>query len=453
MRETAERFATCVAKAKSAEMSAICARREREVSSSRRSFKGLCAWHIMSGSEESFNHELLMKPTIDSYIRLALLAAACGVGQTLPIFAADGPEPATGGPVSGEAAIKGGEAPDPKILVPPQPKKADPQMQAVLDQLASMGGQPITELSAKEARKQPSPADAVKELMKKQGLKPEKLGKIDNVDIKLSSGKVDGRIYKPEGNGPFPVILYIHGGGWVLADLDTYDASPRALCKATNALVISTDYRHAPEHKFPAAHEDVFGAYQWTLENAGRWGGDASRVAVVGESAGGNMAVSLSMMAQAKGMQMPVHQVLVYPVASTSMATESYGQNAQAVPLNAAMMKWFFEQTLAKEEDGNNHEINLLGAKTLAGLPPTTIITADIDPLRSDGELLAQKLRTDGVPVEIKNYEGVTHEFFGMGAVVDTSREAVNFAAGKLKMAFGSDRTASTKAVQPDESE
>ena len=386
-----------------------------------------------------------MKPTIDSYIRMALLAAACGAGQAL--YAADGPEPAVGGPVAGEEAIKGSEAPDPKILVPARPQ-ASPQMQAVLDQLLAMGGKPITGLSAKDARKQPSPADAVKELMGKKNLKPEKLGKIDNIDIKLSSGEVDGRIYKPEGDGPFPVILYIHGGGWVLADLDTYDATPRALSKATNALVISTDYRHAPEHRFPAAHDDVFGAYQWTLENAGRWGGDASRVAVVGESAGGNMAVSLGMMAQAKGMQMPVHQVLVYPVASTSMNTESYQQHAQASPLNAAMMRWFFEQTLAKEEDWKNHQINLLGAQTLAGLPRATIITADLDPLRSDGELLAKKLRSDGVKVELKNYEGVTHEFFGMGAVVDTAREAVNFAAGNLKAAFAPERAAATK---PDE--
>lgn len=390
-----------------------------------------------------------MKPTIETYFRMALLAAACGAGQAL--HAADGPDPAVGGPVAGEGAIKGGEATSPRLVIVPARPQASPQMQAVLDQLNALGGKPITGLSAKDARKQPSPADAVKELMKKQDLKPEKLGKIDDIDIKLSSGDVNGRIYKPEGDGPFPVILYIHGGGWVLADLDTYDATPRALSKATNALVISTDYRHAPEHRFPAAHEDVFGAYQWTLENAGRWGGDASRVAVVGESAGGNMAVSLGMMAQAKGMQMPVHQVLVYPVASTSMNTESYRQHAQAAPLNAAMMKWFFEQTMAKEEDWKDPQINLLDAQSLAGLPPTTIITADIDPLRSDGELLAKKLRSDGVSVQLKNYEGVTHEFFGMGAVVDTAREAVNFAAGNLKAALGTpERAAATKPVQPD---
>ena len=384
-----------------------------------------------------------MKPTIFSHrrIALALAAAACATIS----YAADGPEPTVNGPVAGEDVIKGAEAVGTPAVTTPDRAKASTQMQAVLDELTALGGKPVTELSAKDARKQPSPADAVKKLMERQNIKPEKSGKTDDVSIKLSTGEVKGRVYRPDGDGPFPVILYIHGGGWVLADLDTYDASPRALSKATNAVVISTDYRHAPEHKFPAAHEDVFGAYQWTLENAGRWGGDASRVAVVGESAGGNMAVSLSMMAQAKGMQMPVHQVLVYPVASTSMKSESYEQHAQAAPLNAAMMKWFFDNTLSTEDDWKNHQIDLLGAKTLAGLPSTTIITADIDPLRSEGEMLAKKLQEDGVKVDYKNYEGVTHEFFGMGAVVDTAQQAVNQAATNLKTAFAGDTKAAGK--------
>lgn len=385
-----------------------------------------------------------MKPTLVYPRRLAILLAAAGSFATQHAYAADGPEPT----VPAEE-IKGSEAPasDASKKESPSEKKAaakaDPQMQAVLDELDSLGGKPLLGLSAEDARKQPTPADAVKKLMKRQNIDgPEKVFKVDNIDIKLSSGDVKGRVYRPEGDGPFPVILYIHGGGWVIADLDTYDSTPRALCNATNAIVISTHYRQAPEHKFPAAHEDTFGAYQWTLENAGRWGGDAKKIAVVGESAGGNMAASVSIMAQAKGMQMPVHQVLVYPVASTSMNTPSYRENAMAKPLNAMMMKWFFDNTLASPEDWKNHEINLLEAKTLKGLPPTTIITADIDPLRSDGEMLAKKLEKDGVAVSYRNYEGVTHEFFGMGAVVDKAKDAVNFAAGNLKQAFA-DSTAS----------
>ncbi|MCW1925157.1 alpha/beta hydrolase [Luteolibacter arcticus] len=315
--------------------------------------------------------------------------------------------------------------------------KPDAQMQAVLDELAALGGKPLVSLKPEDAREQPTPANAVRKVMGKQDKKgPEEVAKVDDIDLELTGHDVKGRIYKPEGDGPHPVILYIHGGGWVIADLDTYDATPRALCNATNALVISTHYRQAPEHKFPAAHEDVFGAYQWAMKNAGRWGGDASRIAVVGESAGGNMAVALSMMAQDKGMQMPVHQVLVYPVADTSMSSESYRQHADAKPLNAALMKWFFDHTLSKQEDWKNHQINLLAAESLKGLPSTTVITADIDPLRSEGEALANKLEKDGVPVERRNFEGVTHEFFGMGAVVDKAGEAMGFAAENLKEAF-----------------
>jgi len=399
-----------------------------------------------------------MKTTFVYPRRYALLAAAAA-SLVMPSLAADGPDPAVDGPVVGDDVIKGSEAVDeakpPLVAVPESNAKAhaNPQMQAVLDELTAFGNKPLYELTPEDARKQKGPADAVKKVMEKNGVKgPEKVGKVDDISIKLSSGDVKGRVYKPEGDGPFPVILYIHGGGWVIADLDTYDSTPRALCNATNAVVISTDYRHAPEHKFPAAHEDTFGAYQWALENAGRWGGDAKRVAVVGESAGGNMAASVCIMAQAKGMQMPLHQVLVYPVASTSMNTESYRENAKAAPLDAMAMKWFLDHTLGAKEDWTNHQINLLEAKTLKGLPSATIITADIDPLRSDGEALAKKLEGDGVTVTYKNYEGVTHEFFGMGAVVDTAKEAVGLAAGNLNKAFSDPSTAAaTKPTETDE--
>ncbi len=314
--------------------------------------------------------------------------------------------------------------------------RPDPQMQAVLDELSSLGGKPLESLSAEEARRQPSPADAANNLAKRNGVTPKEIGKIEDVDIKLRSVDLKGRVYRPKGDGPFPVILYIHGGGWVVADLDTYDATPRALCGQTGALVISAHYRQAPEHKFPTAHNDVYGAYQWTLENAGRWSGNARKVAVVGESAGGNMAASVCIMAQADGKQMPVHQVLVYPVADTSMDTPSYIENKNAKPLNAAMMKWFFDQTLAIPADVTDTKVALLKAKSLRGLPPATIITAQIDPLRSEGEALAKKMEADGVKVAYRNYDGVTHEFFGMGAVVDKGADALQWVSSELKKSF-----------------
>ncbi len=318
-----------------------------------------------------------------------------------------------------------------------EPAKPNPQMQTVLDKLATLGGKPITSLSPVEARKQPSPADAVMAILKERKMDaPEKVGKIEDVTIELSSGDLKGRIYRPEGDGPFPIILYIHGGGWVIADLDTYDSSPRALANGADAIVVSMHYRQAPEDRFPAAHEDAYGAYQWVLKNGQRWGGNTKNVAVVGESAGGNLAAAVCIMAQAEGIQAPVHQVLIYPIANTKLDTPSYIENADAKPLNAAMMKWFLDYTFAKKEDATDPKVALLQAITLKGLPSATIITAQIDPLRSEGEALAKKLKDDGVEVAYKNYDGVTHEFFGMGGVVDEAKDANKFVADNLKAAF-----------------
>jgi len=310
-----------------------------------------------------------------------------------------------------------------------------PEMQAVLDELASLGGKPIETLSAEEARKQPTPADAVAKLMKAKKIKAEAVGDIDNRSIKGPGGKIKIRVYTPKGDGPFPAIVYYHGGGFVIADLDTYDATPRALCNAVNAVVISAHYRQGPEDKFPAAHEDAFAAYQWVLANTASLKGDGRGVAVVGESAGGNLANAVSMMARDQHVQLPIYQVLVYPVAGSDMSTPPYIANANAKPLSKAMMRWFFDNA-ATPADGNDPRLIPLEAN-LAGLPPTTIITAQIDPLQSEGEMLADKLKGAGVKVNYKNYRGVTHEFFGMGAVVSTAKEAEALAASDLKHAFG----------------
>ena len=321
---------------------------------------------------------------------------------------------------------------------PATPAAPNEQMQTVLSSLAALHPTPIIKLSAPEARKQPSPADAVKALLTKAGKStaPERVGTVVNRTIPGPGGPIPVRIYTPSGQGPFPVVLYIHGGGWVIADLDTYDASPRALANLAHTVVVSTHYRQAPEHKFPAAHQDAFAAYQWTLANAKSLKGDPARVAVVGESAGGNLAAAVSIMARDSGVQEPVHQVLVYPIAGYDLNTPSYRENADAKPLNKPMMAWFFKQYLRSPADGKNPLIDLVHAD-LAGLPPTTIINAQLDPLRSDGERLAVALKQAGVDVEQKTFDGVTHEFFGMGAVVDEARAAAQMAADGLTHGFG----------------
>lgn len=312
------------------------------------------------------------------------------------------------------------------------------QMQAVLTQLAALHPKPIPQLSAAEARKQPTPADAVRALLKKQGISagPEPVANVTNRTIPGAGGPIPIRIYTPRGSGPFPVVVYYHGGGWVIANLDTYDASPRALTNLANALVVSAHYRQGPEHKFPAAHQDAFAAYRWVLANAKSLKGDPSKVAVVGESAGGNLAAGVSMMARDSGEPLPVHQVLVYPIAGYDLNTLSYQQNADAKPLNKPMMRWFFEQYLRSPADGKNPLIDLVHAD-VQGLPGTTVITAEIDPLRSEGKALADRLKDAGIEVDYQNYEGVAHEFFGMGAVVDDARATQEQAADALRKAFG----------------
>jgi acetyl esterase/lipase len=246
------------------------------------------------------------------------------------------------------------------------------------------------------------------------------------------------RVYTPASrSGPFPVVVYYHGGGWVIANKEVYDGGPRALSKLANAVVVSVDYRQGPEHKFPAAHDDAFATYQWALTNAASIGGDPKRVALAGESAGGGLAVATAIMARDQKLQAPVAVVSVYPIAGTDTTTPSYVENANAKPLNRAMMSWFFDKYLNDPQDRSNPRVNLVAAD-LKGLPPTTIINAQIDPLRSDGEMLADKLRAAGVDVQQKTYDGVTHEFFGMGSVVDAAMQAEQMAADALKKGFGS---------------
>ena len=313
--------------------------------------------------------------------------------------------------------------------------KAEPHMQKVLDALGSLGGKPIETLSPAEARMQPTPADAVKKVLKDMGKSAEPEAGVTVKDMSIAGplGNFPIHIYTPEGKGPFPVMVYYHGGGFVIADTKVYDASPRALAKMANAIMVAVDYHQAPEHKFPAAPNDAYAAYTWTLEHAKEINGDPMRVAVGGESAGGNLATVVSMMARDKKAKMPVHQLLVYPVVGDAMNNASYQANAAAKPLNKAMMGWFFKHYGA---DPAIPYALPMKAPSLKGLPPATIIAAEIDPLLTEGKMYADKLKKDGVAVTYKEYKGVAHEFFGMGAAVPKAKEAEQFAADQLKKAF-----------------
>ncbi len=327
-------------------------------------------------------------------------------------------------------------------LEPAQPKPGwgkdmNDHMAVVIEKLVSFNAPPLISLSAQEARKQPSPADAAMSVMQEHNIAalPNNVDTTGK-DIPVQGGQIHVRIYTPKtGKVTYPVIVYYHGGGWVIADLNTYNASAQGLSNQADAVVVSVAYRQAPEHKFPTAHNDSYAAYEWVVKNAGSIKADPKRVAVVGESAGGNLACAVSMMARDKGFQLPMHQILVYPIAGYDFNTASYKEADSTIPLSSGLMKWFFDKYLNSSADGKNPMISLVTAN-LKGLPPTTLIAAQYDPLRSEGEMLSDNLKKAGVDVKYKLYNGTTHEFFGMAAVVPEAKDAQAMAAVELKNAF-----------------
>ena len=318
----------------------------------------------------------------------------------------------------------------------------DPQMKAVLMSLMELHPKPIEKLTPAQARKQPGPPDAVKRTLIKQGRStaPEPVGSVMDTTVPGPAGRIPVRVYKPRGmtSDNLPVLVYFHGGGFVIASVAAYDSSCRALANAAKCMVVSVGYRYAPEHRLPAAHEDSYAATQWVMNNASKWGGDQNRVAVGGESAGGNLATAMCMMARDRGGKMPIYQMLVYPYVDTSFASAnapSAIQNAKVIPLNRAMLTWFSRYALPSARFGRKAPASPLFG-SVRGLPAATVVQAEVDPLRSQGTAYIAKLRAAGIPVRAKLYRGVTHEFFGMGAVIDQSKDAVAFAADGLTGAF-----------------
>lgn len=313
-----------------------------------------------------------------------------------------------------------------------------PEMAVVIEKLVSLGGKPIETLEAKEARMQPTPTDAVIAVMQEHNIAtPAALCDTMGKDIPVTGGTTHIRIYTPKNStGPLPVIVYYHGGGWVIADINVYNAGAQGLCEQIGALVVSVEYPKGPENKFPAAHTTAFDTYKWVLKNAASMNADTSKIAVVGESAGGNLAANVSLMARDKKIKVPVFQVLVYPIANNDVNSESYLKFAASKPLNKPMMEWFIKNALSSSAQAADPRISLIKAN-LAGLPNTLIIAAEIDPLQTEGKLLADKLKAANVSTDYQLYEGVTHEFFGMATVVPQAKEAQALAASKLKTAFG----------------
>jgi len=268
----------------------------------------------------------------------------------------------------------------------------------------------------------------------KENLEP--VGKVEDRMIPGADGEIPVRVYTPEGAGPFPVLIYYHGGGWVIGNLDAYDPTCRALTNAARCVVASIAYRLAPEHKFPAAPEDCYAALQWVGANAAAINGDPTRIAIGGDSAGGNLTAVVAQMSRDRGGVRPVYQLLVYPVTDYRYDTPSYRENADGYLLTKDAMVWFWNHYLSSEADGNSPLASPLRAGNFRDLPPALVITAEFDPLRDEGEAYAAKLQDAGVPVTLSRYDGMIHGFFSLGAVLGQGQHAIAEAAARLRAAF-----------------
>ena len=305
-----------------------------------------------------------------------------------------------------------------------------PQVAKALEQMAA-AGPPLHHLSPQAAR-------AAMEAARGATDDPEKVGTVEDRLIPGVAGKQPIRIYTPEGDGPFPILVYFHGGGWVVGSINTVDASCRALTNLADCMVVSADYRLAPEDKFPAAVEDCYAAARWVALNAAALNGDAARLAVGGESAGANLTAAVTLKAQESGLPSLAYQLLMYPVTGHAFAMPSHMENAQGYFLTTEMMAWFWDHYLASEADGQNPLASPLRASTdqCRGLPPAFIATAEYDPLRDEGAAYATKLGEAGVAVEYICFEGLIHGFMGMAKVIEPAGQALQKAAVALRTAL-----------------
>jgi acetyl esterase len=269
---------------------------------------------------------------------------------------------------------------------------------------------------------------------------PSPVAEVHDLAATGPAGLIPLRLYRGIGTdtkSPQPTLIYYHGGGWVLGNLDSHDGVCRDIANAAQCTVISVDYRLAPEAKFPAAADDSIAAAQWIHDNAAELGVDRARLAVGGDSAGGNLSAVVALHARDNGGPMLKLQVLIYPSADMSSVYPSYEEFAEQLPLTRTTMDWFVDLYLKnRSEDAKDWRASPLHAKSLASLPPAFVITAAMDPLRDEDEEFARALMKAGVPVEVKRFDGQIHGFLTMGRIVRDSAVAIADIATQLRKAF-----------------
>ena len=299
----------------------------------------------------------------------------------------------------------------------------DPTVAEMLQQIAQVGGPTLAEMSPFEARE-------LYRVARADSPKPD-VASIQDAE----AGDIPVRIYKVSDQGKQPVVVFFHGGGWVIGDLETHDSTCRQLALGADCTVVSVDYRLAPEHPFPAAIDDCYEATQWVANNADSLGIDVNKLAVAGESAGGNLSACVCIKSKHGDGPLICLQLLIYPVIDARMDTESYKANKEGYMLSRESMEWFWQHYT-----GGNHMDNPLAspisATDLSGLPAACIITAEYDPLRDEGEAYGEALKAAGVATEIVRYDGMIHDFLPMTDILEGSRQAMYLASRQLTRAF-----------------
>jgi acetyl esterase len=304
-----------------------------------------------------------------------------------------------------------------------------PEIRALLDQQAASGRPPLHRQSVAQAR-----AFHTGDAAALNGEAVQVAAVADRA-VPGPGGDLRARVYTPRGAPPFPIVVFFHGGGWVVGTLDTYDPLCRALAAAVPAVVVSVDYRLAPEHRWPAAVEDAYAATLWASRHAAELGGAQHRLAVAGDSAGGNLAAVVALGARDRGGPAIAFQLLVYPALDAAGDTGSWREHADGFYLTAAGMRWYWDHYLGGA-DGAAPDASPLRAAFLGGLPPALVVTADHDVLRDEGEAYAARLREAGVAADVRRVEGVVHGFFRWRAVTGAADAALQEAAAALRSAL-----------------
>jgi acetyl esterase len=302
----------------------------------------------------------------------------------------------------------------------------DPQAQVVIEFIEALGLGTLTP---------ETDPNAIRTLMNTSVMPSSvELAVVEDRVIPGPAGDIPVRVYRPAGDAPKPVIVYFHGGGWVLGSLETHDGTSRLLADRVDAVVVSVDYRLAPEHRFPAAVDDAYAALRWVADHASELGGDPSRLVVAGDSAGGNLAAVTAQLAREAGPAIRF-QLLIYPVTDHEFTSTSMEDNAEGYFLTRDAMRWFYSHYLTDEAEGADARVSPLRAASLSGLPGAFVITAEYDPLRDQGIAYAEAMQAADNEVSHVTYAGLFHGFFGMVDMIDAAKAALDDAVTAVRAA------------------